>query len=227
MYLLSQFDIIAIVWFVVAWALYATVIEKTGHGRNGLNARMDKFREVWVRRMLDREMRMTDMQIMAALQNGTAFFASTTLLSIGGALTLLRSSEDVLTVVAQLPFSMPVTRGLWELKTIGLVLIFIYAFFKFAWSYRLFNYVSILFGAMPPPSERGKPETEAHVIRTAKLFASAGKHFNRGQRAFFFALGYLGWFVGPAVLAATTLAIVIVMWRRQFASDSFRAMQNS
>jgi len=227
MYLLSQFDIIAIVWFVAAWALYATVIEKTGHGRRGLNAQMDKFREVWVRRMLDREMRMTDMQIMAALQNGTAFFASTTLLSIGGALTLLRSSEDVLTVVAQLPFSMPVTRGLWELKTIGLVMVFIYAFFKFAWSYRLFNYVSILFGAMPPPSEKGKPETEAHVIRTAKLFASAGKHFNRGQRAFFFALGYLGWFVGPAVLIATTLAIVIVMWRRQFASDSFRAMQNS
>ncbi len=227
MYLLSQFDIIAIVGFVAIWALYATVIEKTGHGRSGLNARMDKFREVWVRRMLDRETRMTDMQIMTALQNGTAFFASTTLLSIGGALTLLRSSEDVLTVVSQLPFSMPVTRGLWELKTIGLVLVFVYAFFKFAWSYRLFNYVSILFGAMPPPSEKGTPETEAHVIRTAKLFASAGKHFNRGQRAFFFALGYLGWFVGPAVLIATTLAIAIVMWRRQFASDSYRAMQNS
>src|SRR5262245_19363395 len=30
---------------------------------------------------------------MAALQNGTAFFASTSLIAIGGALTLLRSSE--------------------------------------------------------------------------------------------------------------------------------------
>jgi uncharacterized membrane protein len=80
---------------------------------------------------------------------------------------------------------------------------------------------------MPPLSEKGKPETESHVMRTAKLFASAGKHFNRGQRAFFFALGYLGWFVGPAVLIATTFAIVIVMWRRQFASDSYRAMRDS
>ena len=26
---------------------------------------------------------------------------------------------------------------------------------------------------------------------------AAGRHFNRGQRAFFFALGYLGWFVSP------------------------------
>jgi uncharacterized membrane protein len=227
MQILSPFDIIAVTWFVIAWAIYANIIERTVHGRSGLNAKMDTFRIVWIRRMLDRDTRMTDMQIMGALQNGTAFFASTTLLSIGGALTLLRASEEVLTVVSQLPFSVVVTRGLWELKIIGLVLVFIYAFFKFAWSYRLFNYVSILFGAMPPPSERDKPETEAHVQRTAKLFASAGKHFNRGQRAFFFALGYLGWFIGPAVLIATTLAIVIVMWRRQFASDSSRAMENA
>jgi len=224
---LSQFDIAAIVFFAGAWAAYAIVIERTPHGRNGLNARMNKFREVWVRQMLDRDARMTDMQIMAALQNGTAFFASTTLLSIGGALTLLRSSDEVLTVVSLLPFSVPTTRGLWEIKTIGLVLVFVYAFFKFAWSYRLFNYVSILFGAMPPHSEKGLPETEAHVMRTTKLFQSAAKHFNRGQRAFFFALGYLGWFVGPVVLIVTTLAIVIVMWRRQFDSDSYRAMLES
>jgi uncharacterized membrane protein len=110
------------------------------------------------------------------------------------------------------------------LKTLGLVVIFVYAFFKFAWSYRLFNYVSILFGAMPPASEQSSSEAAAHVRRTSRLFESAGKHFNRGQRAFFFALGYLGWFVGPAVLIATTLAIAIVMWRRQFASESYRAM---
>ncbi|MCX7309692.1 MAG: DUF599 family protein, partial [Afipia sp.] len=53
---------------------------------------------------------------------------------------------------------------------------------------------------------------------------SAGRHFNRGQRAFFFALGYLGWFISPWILFATTTAIVVVMWRRQFASDAWRAM---
>jgi len=222
--LLSPFDLVAVACFAAAWAAYALVIEKTSHGSGGLNARMDQFREVWVRRMLDREMRMTDMQVMAALQNGTAFFASTTLLSIGGALTLLRAPDELLSIVALLPFNTPSPRGLWEVKIIGLVVIFVYAFFKFAWSYRLFNYVSILFGAMPPASEKNRPETEIHVQRTAKLFGTAGRHFNRGQRSFFFALGYLGWFVGPAVLIVTTLAVVIVMWRRQFASDSRRAM---
>ena len=64
-----------------------------------------------MRRMLEREMRMVDMQVMAALQNGTAFFASTSLLAIGGALTLLRSTDDVLNVIATLPFGIQTTRG--------------------------------------------------------------------------------------------------------------------
>ena len=94
----------------------------------------------------------------------------------------------------------------------------------FAWSYRLYNYVAVLFGAMPLAADKDTPAAEAHVLRTARLFTAAGRHFNRGQRAFFFALGYLGWFVGPAVFMATTAAIVVVMWRRQFASDSLRAV---
>ncbi|MEA2995569.1 MAG: hypothetical protein QOG74_1118, partial [Alphaproteobacteria bacterium] len=57
-----------------------------------------------------------------------------------------------------------------------------------------------------------------------RLFQSAGRHFNRGQRAFFLALGYLGWFAGPYVLMATTAAVVVVMWRRQFASESRQAV---
>jgi len=111
-----------------------------------------------------------------------------------------------------------------DIKTIGLVVILIYAFFKFAWAYRLFNYVAILLGAMPPASAAGTPEAETHVKRTAGLLESAGRNFNRGQRAFFFALGYLGWFAGPYVLMAATVATVLVMWRRQFASESRRAL---
>jgi uncharacterized membrane protein len=56
------------------------------------------------------------------------------------------------------------------------------------------------------------------------LFEAAGRHFNHGQRAIFFALGYLGWFVSPYVLMATTAAVVFVIWWRQFGSDARRAM---
>ena len=74
-------------------------------------------------------------------------------------------------------------------------------------------------------ADQGKTaEAEAHVMRTTRLFEAAGRHFNRGQRAFFFALGYLGWFVSPWVLFLTTAAVVIVTWRRQFASNAWKAM---
>jgi uncharacterized membrane protein len=164
------------------------------------------------------------MQIMASLQNGTAFFASTSLIAVGGALALLRSTNEALAVLGALPIDLTPAPALWEIKCVGLILIFIYAFFKFSWAYRLFNYVAILLGAMPSARLRDTPEAEAHVVRTTKLFESAGRHFNRGQRAFFFALGYLGWFVSPWVLFVTTAAVVIVTWRRQFASTAWRAM---
>jgi uncharacterized membrane protein len=128
------------------------MVERTPHGRESLNSRIDRYREVWMRRMLGREQRMVDMQVMIATQNGTAFFASTSLIAIGGALTLLRSTEELISVVS--PLGITTSRGLWEVKTIGLAVIFAYAFFKFAWSYRLYNYVAILLGASPPHPRR-------------------------------------------------------------------------
>jgi uncharacterized membrane protein len=217
-------DILAVGFFIIEWTVYAVTLEHSAYGRDSLSARMHVYREIWIRRMLDRETRMVDTQIMASLQNGTAFFASTSLLAVGAGLALLRSTSEALAVLGALPIDLTPSPALWEIKCVGLILIFIYAFFKFAWAYRLFNYVAILIGAMPQAKQRDTPEAEAHVVRTTRLFEAAGRHFNRGQRAFFFALGYLGWFVSPWVLFMTTAAVVIVTWRRQFASNAWRAM---
>jgi len=217
-------DILAVGFFILEWTVYAVTLEHTAYGRNSLSGRMHAYREIWIRRLLDREARMVDMQVMASLQNGTAFFASTSLLAVGGALALLRATNEALAVLAALPINLSPSPALWEIKCFGLILIFVYAFFIFAWAYRLFNYVAILFGAMPQTARRDTPEAEAHVIRTARMFEAAGRHFNRGQRAFFFALDYLGWFVSAWVLFITTAAVVIVIWRRQFASNAWRAM---
>ena len=127
-------------------------------------------------------------------------------------------------MLGALPIDLTPSPALWEIKCVGLILIFVYAFFKFAWSYRLFNYVSILLGAMPPAEQRDTRGSGSPCDPHHKIVRAAGRHFNRGQRAFFFALGYLGWFVSPWVLFVTTAAVVIVTWRRQFASNAWRAM---
>ena len=222
--LFSVLDLVALAWFLGAWALYSFTLSSTEQRREGLNSEMHKYRDIWMSQMLAREMRMVDAQIVAALQNGTAFFASTSLIAIGGALTLLRSTDEILQVVAALPFGIQSTAVQWEAKTIGLAVIFVYAFFKFAWAYRLYNYVAILVGATPPAKDKDLPEAKAHAERVGGLCEVAGRHFNRGQRAFFFALGYLGWFIGPWLLMASSVAVAVVLWRRQFASDSRRAV---
>lgn len=224
MRLFSLLDLIALAFFVGAWTAYAVMLEWTTHGRTGLTALMDRYRDAWMGQMLGREARIVDSHILTALHNGTAFFASTSLIAVGGALTLLRSTDEIVTVVAALPFGIETTRVQWEMKTMGLAIIFIYAFFKFAWAYRLFNYVAILFGATPPAAQKDTADAQAHAHRTARLFAAAGRHFNRGQRAFFFALGYLGWFIGPVPFMVTTAAVVFVLCWRQFASDSRQAV---
>jgi uncharacterized membrane protein len=224
MHILPPLDLAALAFFLFAWGGYAIAVEWGPGNHTGLNARMHAYRDIWMRRALHRELRMFDAQIMAALQNGTAFFASTSLLAIGGGLTMLRATNEINTVIENLQVGEPPTAAKWEIKAAGLILILVYAFFKFAWAYRLYNYVAIMLGAMPPATERTTAEAERHVLRTTKLFESAGRHFNRGQRAFFFALGYLGWFAGPWLLMVSTAATVVVMWRRQFASAAQRAL---
>ena len=209
-------DVVAFLWFLAAWAGYGALMELTSFGEGSLNHRMDRHRTEWTRRMLARDMRMLDGQIMGSLQNGTAFFASTSLLAIGGTFALLRATEDVMQVFATLPIGIETTRAVWETKVIGLLVIFIYAFFKFSWSYRLFNYGAILMGAMPESFDAKKRSALAAADKLARMTTLAGRHFNRGQRAFFFALGYLGWFVSAWLFMAATAAVLIVIAIRQF-----------
>ncbi len=222
--LFTVLDFVALAFFLGTWAIYGVVINRTERRRRGLNAEMAQYRQLWMTEMLGRDVRMVDAQITAALQNGTAFFASASLIAVGGALTLLRSTPEVLHVMAALPFAIKLSPVQWEAKTIGLAVIFVYAFFKFAWCYRLYNYVAILVGAAPPAEDKDTAAAKAHAARVAGLCDVAGTHFNRGQRALFFALGYLGWFISPWVLMATTVIVAAILWRRQFASDSRRAL---
>src|SRR5690606_34400988 len=108
----------------------------------------------------------------------------------------------------------------FEIKVLGLIVILAYSFFKFGWSYRLFNYCSILIGAVPMLKEGTEHpgQIEAATLRAARMNVLAGKHFNAGLRGIFFSLGYLGWFIGPPVFALTTLLLFLVLLRRQFFS---------
>jgi uncharacterized membrane protein len=217
-------DYVALFVFAAAWLGYNTLVDHSRFSRQGLNALMNDFRLTWMRQMEIREIRIIDTQIMGSLQSGTAFFASTSLIAIGGTITLLRATDNALQVFGDLPFAPVPNRGLWDAKVIGLAIIFIYAFYKFSWSYRLFNYAAIILGATPMPASDDRVGRHGTARRAAEMNIVAARQFNRGQRAFFFALAYLGWFISPYLLIAATLAVLSVMWTRQFRSDARTAL---
>ena len=165
----STLDYVALAWFIGAWAVYSITLSLTERRMQGLNSEMNRYRDVWMFQMLARDMRMVDAQIVAALQNGTAFFASTSLLAIGAAFAFLTTSDQVINAVQSLPFPIGSSRSAWETKAIGLLAIYAYAFFKFGWSYRLFNYTSILIGAVPFAAERDSEESRRAVERALQF----------------------------------------------------------
>ncbi len=220
----STIDVVAVSWFVGAWVAYSVIIWRFSLTGRSLSSAMDHQRRQWMHTMARRDLRMIDTGIMSGLQNGTAFFASTSLIAIGGGFALLSSTDQVYGVLRDLSMAELAPRGLFEIKAIGLTLIFGFAFFEFGWSYRLFNYASILVGATPSAAHAGETEAIAAADRAATFTIAAGRHFNHGLRAFFFAVGYLGWFINGWVLIGTTTLILLMQLYRQFLSPAARAV---
>ena len=135
----SMPDIVAFVWFVVAWLGFGFAVDLAHVAGPSLSQLMDTQRRTWMQVLKRREVRIVDTAIMTSLQNGTAFFASTSLIALGGAFTVLNQTDRMMQIFSDLPFHAVGTKGMLEMKIVGLVGIYGYAFFKFGWSYRLFN----------------------------------------------------------------------------------------
>jgi uncharacterized membrane protein len=181
---------------------------------------MDDERRHWMREMAAREVRIVDTAIMASLQNGTAFFASTSMIALGGAFTLLNQTDRMMEIFRDLPFRVAPSAGELEIKIALLVVLYGYAFFKFGWAYRLFNYSAILIGAVPAAHDPDTAARERAIERAAEMQIDAGHHFHWGLRALFFSLGLFGWFLDARVFLASTTFILLVLIRRQYFSKA-------
>ena len=217
MLFVEPLDWITLAVFVASWVAYGWLVDFSPWRGKTLTAAMNRQRRLWMEMLARRDLRIIDTSIVAGLQNGTAFFASTSLLAIGAAFAILTTSDQVLTLVQQLPLPLNASRDAWEAKAVGLLIIYAYAFFKFGWSYRLFNYTSILIGAVPFAAERESEAARRAIDRAVHMNVLAAHQFSLGQRAFFFSVGFLGWFASPWLFLAITLVVVISLARRQFA----------
>lgn len=217
-------DYVAIVWFLGSWFSYQRFTAwAAGKGRPSLMSIMGGYRQDWWQGLVSRELRIVDAAILTSLANSAAFFASTTLLILGGLIALLGTSDRVMAIVSDLPFSSQTGEVMWEYKIFLLLAIFVYAFFKFTWSLRQHNFCSVLVGAAP--SRHTDPDELARfVASSAHLASSASNTFNYGLRAYYFGLAALAWFLNSWVFMAVTTLVVAILYYREFHSGALKLL---
>jgi len=212
-------DWFALAWFAVCWIGYTLYADHQGQAGRNLLRGTDRMRTVWMERLLEREVRIVDSALLGNLMHSVSFFASTTMVIIGGLIATLGAVDHAMQWVANLGLLAPAGPEAWTLKLIALIVVFIYAFFKLTWSIRQFNRCAILIGAAPPHDQLDDSRRRAWARRLGRLSALAGHDFNRGLRAYYFGLALLAWFVHPWAFAGASVWVVVVLYRREFASE--------
>jgi uncharacterized membrane protein len=221
---LTLLDGLALAWFLGSWIGYTIFADHRAATTGSLMRAMRAHRLRWMECMLERDNRMVDTGIIGNLLRIGTFFASTTIFILAGLIAVFGAAETAIDVTRDLPLAVATSRPVWELKLLLLMVIFVYAFFKFTWSLRQFNYCSIMIGGAPLPNPHASPADADYARRVAAVSSLAADHFNRGLRAYYFGLAALTWFVHPAVFLAATAWVILVLYRREFRSKALAAL---
>ncbi|MBO9448008.1 DUF599 domain-containing protein [Ruegeria sp. R14_0] len=215
--LFSPLDYAAIAVLLVAWLWIGWRIENPSPKKPTVTMMMDDYRRDWMREMVTRQPRMFDAQVVAAMRQGSTFFASTTMIAIGGGLALLGNTERLAGVANDLAIgSAPAM--VWEIKILIIILLLANAFLKYVWAHRLFGYCAVLMAAVP--NDPSDAQAYPRAAQAAEICVTAARSFNRGLRATYFALASVAWILGPVALILGTAITFGVLYRREFASHS-------
>lgn len=217
---LPLLDFIALLVFFACWTGYGLVVDgRKGLGRKGLVNRTHFYRKLWASEMVKRSNRVADTALIGNLVNSVSFYANTTIYIMAGLFAVLGTMDQLVDITADLPFNKNVSRSSLELKVLLVLTVFVVAYFKFTWSLRQFNLLSILVGAAPD-GHRNTLYVKNYVSRMAQINSLAGDEFNRGIRAYYFAIASTSWMINPVLFMGVSLLIVFVLIRRDFYSQA-------
>lgn len=227
---LNALEWAALAYLAVLWIGYDRYARHRAcrEDKPSLSRSLRKNREAWARRLLDRDMRMTDAGLLASQERVVGFFASTTLILLAAVLTALTTSDKIAELTSRIPFTQVQSSDQIEAKLALLLLILIYAFFKVTWSLRQYGFAAVVMGSAPQPDEELTPQQrQAFVQNLAKLMDSAGHDNNGCLRAYYFALSVVCWLAGtlPFLVAATIT--VFVLYNREFSSSAVSGIEGS
>jgi uncharacterized membrane protein len=218
-------DLIAFGCFLASWLGFGLVATWLSTRRPSLMTAVSVFRERWMRRICKRDTHIADATLLSNLLRGALFFASTTVFILGGLIAVLGTGPKLAEVVAQMPHSVPTETWLLETKSLILIAVYVYAFFKFTWSAWQYNVLSILVGAAPTDPDTKEDELTRYVDNAAHIATLAGDSYNKGIRAYYFSIPLMAWFIDPRMFLAVTLVVAFVLYRREFASPMLHLLE--
>lgn len=212
---LTLADALSLGFFLAGWFAIGWFTEHPPAGRPSVSRLMQDYRRDWMVQFVTRQPRIFDATIVDSLRQGISFLVSACLIAVGGGVALIGNADQLQGLATDLSLSAAsVTRA----KLLLVVLCVTNAMLKLVWAHRLFGYCAILMAAVP--NDPSDPAALPRALQAAEINIHGARNFNKGLRSIYFALGALGWLLGPAGFAAATAATLYVSWRREFASRS-------
>jgi uncharacterized membrane protein len=215
---MSAIDVAAGAVFIACWLIYEPLLARMIGGRGAIKIDMLAVREAWVRRMMARENRIADSNLLGQQLSSASFFASTNLLLIAAAAGLLFGGEEMLGHVRALAITSPAPDWLMETKIALVVVTLAKGFLDFVWAIRQLNFSLALFGAAP--EARDIEHHEAYIHATTHVLNPAYSAFNSGVRTYYFALAAAAWIASPWAMLVGVLAAFLLLLHRQTASET-------
>ena len=223
---LSTIDLLAVAYLVLSMAAMTWISSHGFLGRRPTGEMVAEYRVIWMRRAARRVPRVTDATLLSGLRANTAFFASSSLIAIGGVIAVFSNVERLNAITSDLFGAQGVVES-QEVKLLVIVLILVYGFLKFVWSQRVFGYCAVVMGAMPgdQPDDVDEDLIEREARRAARLNSLAARSFNKGLRSIYYALATMAWFLGPVPFFLAVSLATAMMIRREFASSTREALK--
>lgn len=225
MALLPWPDWVAVMMFFGGWAGYAWFARQRAGTRPSILATTNRIRRQWMLQATYRDVRVVDGVMIQNLSTSPSFFASTTVLVIGGLLAVLGTTDKASELVREIPFAARTSVLVFDLKVVLMLVVFVYAFFRFTWSMRQYTFGALLIASAPEAKQfdalgaEGEARREAFADKAGRVVGLAAETFNDGLRAYYFAFAAIGWFFSPLVFMLATLGVIYILYQREFHSD--------
>jgi uncharacterized membrane protein len=218
-------DILAGAIFIACWLVYDPLLRQMTGGRGAIKVDMLAVREAWMRRLVARENRIVDSNLLGHQLSTTSFFASTNLLLIAAAAGLLFGGGAMLSNVQQLTITAPAPAWLTEVKIALVVATLTKGLLDFIWAIRQMNYLLALFGAAPAHDDANYHEQFVRAV--TQVLNPAYISFNSGVRTYYFALAAAAWIFSPWAMAAGAIGAFVLLLRRQTGSEAAIGMREA